>query len=175
MSGLRKSPLPELPPVCLSCGGRRPLRPRKVIYTRMAGGVGTVVALLGGGVDYDMTIHRLELPLCAACAGSGRRKNLVLLLMWPVVLGLFALALKYGLTYPVLFALPVVFTVAAFAWAALLQGRERPKPVRVDEDHLVINVPGYGRPAARERRGAETQPRGLRRLRLHQLRGCGRV
>jgi ribosomal protein L40E len=136
--------LPELPPVCLKCGGRGPLVPAKVKYSCASPSIWTAVALLAGAVYYNETTYTLKLPMCGQCAGNGRRMILTMLLMWPAVIGLFALIYGLDFNYDSLYALPVVFAVAALVYTVVLQSRSRPKPVRVKEGLLVISVPGYG-------------------------------
>jgi len=136
--------LPELPPVCLSCGCRGQLRPRQVKYKYTSGGALTALALLVGFIYYREMTYTLELPICESCVGHRRRKTWVMVLMWPAMLGLLMLATNYAIEAPELFALPVIFLFACLIYAYVLQSKSQPKTARINNDLLVIKVPGYG-------------------------------
>lgn len=143
-----------LPPVCHCCGAGGQLKARKVTYKHTSANWLSALALLVGMVYYNEMTYTMHLPLCAACAGSRGRRTLVLWLMWPVVVLLFVPAYYYGLEYPALFAVPIIFSIAALIYAAVLQRRGQPKTARINNDLLVIKVPGYGEVTLFERNPA---------------------
>jgi hypothetical protein len=143
-----------LPPVCHCCGAGGRHEPHKLIYKHTSANWLSALALLVGMVYYQEMTYTVHLPLCAGCAGNRRLKKLVLFLMWPVVAGLFILAIGYTFEYPELYALPVVATAAGLIYAAVLQRRGHPKAARINNDLLVINVPGYGEVTLFERNPA---------------------
>lgn len=159
MSASQGFELPELPPVCLSCGCRGPLTAQKVEYKYTSAGALSALAFLVGILYYREMTYTLQLPLCAGCRGHRRRKRWVLLLMWPGVFGLLMLAINYTFDVPELYALPVIFLFACMAYAYVLQGKGQPKVARIDNALLVVRVPGYGEVTLFDRLGVtRTQP-----------------
>jgi hypothetical protein len=144
----------DLPPVCHCCGAGGQLKPHKLTYKHTSANWLSALALLVGMIYYQEMTYTVHLPLCAGCAGNRRLKKLVLFLMWPAVAGLFILAIAYAFEYLALFALPVVVTVAGLVYAAVLQKRGEPKAARLNNDFLVIDVPGYGEVTLFERHPA---------------------
>ena len=63
--------LPELPPVCLTCGARPPLAPAKMVfrYTSKSSMLVTALALCLGFLFVKQKVYTLQLPLCGACSG----------------------------------------------------------------------------------------------------------
>jgi hypothetical protein len=135
---------PETPRGCFKCGGLTPTKLYKVQYRCTGGNNLTALALLAGFLVTTQTTYMMELPLCASCAAYRKRKTLAMLLLLPVVVGLFVPAFWYGLEYPILFAVPVVGGLVLLLYAAIFQAAATPKAVRLTRDTLVIDVPGYG-------------------------------
>ena len=140
----REFELPGLPPGCLKCGHVRPVTLQKVEYKCNSTNALSLVTVFLGFLLYTETTYTLHLPLCESCAANRKRKWIALLLMLPVVGGLFVPAFEYGLTNPEFFALPVIAALGLLIASAVFQARATPKAVRVTKELLVIDVPGHG-------------------------------
>lgn len=140
--------LPELPPVCLSCGARSPLAPARIVlrYTSKASALVTALALCFGFLFFRQKVYTLQLPLCGACSGYIKRAKAMTVAGWLLFLPVLLLFLKLSLDYERegLLLGALVYVVAAYFFCAATRKRGTPKKVRVDYDHLVIHVPGHG-------------------------------
>jgi hypothetical protein len=174
-------PLPEMPGVCLSCGSRGPLAPRKFVFNHTTN-VSLMIALISPliGLMYARrTAYHLTLPVCGDCSASLRRAKMVsvfgTLLFFPVFVGSLLLALDY----PLLLAVPLVYGLAAYFYHDSLLKRGRPKTMRVDKNNVILFVPDYGefvlfeRDPSASRRGAKPRAAGAPMLNRSVCAGCG--
>ena len=154
-------PLPELPNLCLACGGRGPFRPVnfEYRYTTAASLLITFLSPALGSVYSQRTAYRPALPVCSVCAAHVRRAKYVavaaVLLFIPMLVFTTLIILDYS---PFFLLTPIAFLVAAYACHGVMRGRGTPKTLRVNKNELALNVPSYGELILFEREPAAGRP-----------------
>ena len=138
--------LPEMPGVCLTCGARAPLAPAKFAfrYRSTLSLVATALAVFAGILFTRSHVYRLELPVCGACSGHLKRATTVTALACVFFLPTLVVVTLL-INSPVVFlGMPVVYIIAAYVYCASMRALGTPKVARLDNKHLVLDVPGYG-------------------------------
>lgn len=145
--GRRKDfPLPEMPGVCLSCGARAPLAPRKFVFNITTSFTAALMLMspLIWAIYSRSTAYRPELPICGKCSGhlqSAKGVAVVASLLFVLLLvGAFALVFDY----PFLLLVPIAFGLAAYVYHGKLVQRGTPKVKLADKKNLILFIPNYG-------------------------------
>ncbi|MBC7932212.1 MAG: hypothetical protein H7Z38_16765 [Rubrivivax sp.] len=137
---------PQMPNVCLSCGDRGHLTPRKVsfAYTSRQNQLLSFLADLLGFIYVNETVYTLQAPLCSDCGKHSRRSKILIVAMWPALVALVIIMFSMSDDIVPISVVPALFLVACSVYYLVLRSRGVPKTVLVDGDNLIIDVPGYG-------------------------------
>ena len=181
MSKKNDFPLPEMPGVCLTCGARGPLTPTKFVFKHMSktSAVITILALFAGVLYTRQMVYRLQLPVCGLCLSSVRRAKHVAILGFALFLPASVVSMVLSTFFEIFILTPVVYIIAALVYYMVVRGRGTPKTARVDNDHLILSVPGYGEFVLFERTPSgvrrDAKPRAAQAPRLNRsvCAGCG--
>lgn len=145
--GRRKEfPLPEMPGVCLSCGARSPLAPRKFVFNITTSFTAALMLMspLIWAIYMRSTAYRPELPICGECSGHLQNAKGVSVIASLLFLLLLAGAVVLGMDYPFLFFVPIAFGLAAYIYHGILLKRGTPKVKLADRNNLILFIPDYG-------------------------------
>lgn len=137
---------PQMPNVCLSCGDRGHLTPRKVsfAYTSRQNQLLSFLADLLGFIYINETVYTLQAPLCSDCGKHSRRSKILIVAMWPALVALLIIMFSMSDDIVLISVVPALFLIACSVYYLVLRSRGVPKTVLVDGDNLIIDVPGYG-------------------------------
>lgn len=138
--------MPEMPNVCLTCGDRGHLTPRKVnfTYTSRQNELLSMLASLLGLIYYNETVYTLNAPLCSGCASNFRWSKIIIWLMWPALVVLLIVAFSLWDDPVPIVALPSVFLVGCCVAYLVLRKRGVPKTAELNNDRLILSVPRFG-------------------------------
>jgi ribosomal protein L40E len=138
--------LPQMPGVCLTCGAHAPLAPAKFVfrYRSKLSLFATALALCAGILYTHEMVYRLELPVCGGCSAHLKRAKTVTALACIFFLPAWVLACLLSSNLVLIVGGPVVYVIAAYVYHGVVRDRATPKTARIGNDHLVLDVPGYG-------------------------------
>ena len=138
--------LPQMPGVCLTCGAHAPLAPAKFVfqYRSKLSLIATALALCAGILFTQSMVYRLELPVCGGCSAHLKRAKAVAALACVFFLPTWVLACFLSSNLIIILGTPAVYVIAAYVYYGVMRDRATPKTSLVDNDHLVLDVPGYG-------------------------------
>ena len=146
MGRKKEFPLPEMPGVCLSCGAHAPLAPRKFVFNITTSFTAMLMLMspLIWAIYSRSTAYRPELPICGRCSGHLQSAKGVSVIASLLFVLLLAGSIVFGIDYPILFLVPIVFGLAAYIYYGILLKRGTPKVKLADRNNLILFIPDYG-------------------------------